>query len=576
MAKQKKKSKDPDVRALCHRGQYDAAEEFLLAALTRDPADTSAKFQYAHLLNETNRFALAEQHIRAALQADSANPEYLAVLGFALHKQGKFEEGRALYQQALDLEPSCPLALRSMGILWLDVGKFKLAAESLSKSAACDAKDAKTYNCLGLSLQAQNRLDEAISAFSSAISLRPSYENAHQNLVSAYERSNRLADARRCLKSAKQACPGSRVFDLAEAVILRREQRFEEAIKLLEGKTEPHGSLTDAKRRHELAVLYDITRQTNRAFAEFQAFNKAATLAYGITTERKAPYLAGILKCHETVSKQWVSRWRPDPDPPPASESPTFLVGFPRSGTTLMQKVLGSHSAIYAADEVQAMFALAARWKAAGGDYPVLLANLAQPGLKQARDFYFQFHKSDPNWRSSPFFVDKNPLMIQHAVALHRLFPEGKFVFTVRHPCDCVLSSYVQMFEPNDAMVWFYDLDDIVTLYATVMNLWERYLSALPLRVHYVRYEDVVEDFRGSMTNLLDFLGLAWEDQLVSFHKSADGSGAVRTASYEQVSKPLYADAAFRWHRYAEHLEPYLDRLAPYAKRFGYSMEVTR
>ena len=166
--------------------------------------------------------------------------------------------------------------------------------------------------------------------------------------------------------------------------------------------------------------------------------------------------------------------------------------------------------------------------------------------------------------------IDKLPLNIIAAGLIHRIFPEARFVFAQRHPCDCVLSCFMQNFALNDAMANFLDLEDAARLYDKVMTLWLQYQSALPLQVHTVCYEILIEDFEETLTPLLDFLGVDWDEGLRDYTETAYRRGKIKTPSYNQVTQPLYTHARGRWQRYRQHLQPVLPLLLPWAERFGY------
>ena len=166
--------------------------------------------------------------------------------------------------------------------------------------------------------------------------------------------------------------------------------------------------------------------------------------------------------------------------------------------------------------------------------------------------------------------LDKFPMNTLLVGLLHRVFPQAKFVFALRHPCDVVLSCFMQDFSLNNTMANFCTLADAVRMYTRTMELWQHYRAALPLAVHAIRYEDVVDDFDGQVAALCGFLGVPWREDLRDFSGKALARGRIDTPSYEQVSRPIYRDARYRWQRYRKYLEPHLPALQPWIERFGY------
>jgi hypothetical protein len=153
---------------------------------------------------------------------------------------------------------------------------------------------------------------------------------------------------------------------------------------------------------------------------------------------------------------------------------------------------------------------------------------------------------------------------------IHRVFPDAKFILALRHPCDCVLSCFMQTFKLNDAMANFLSLDQSARLYVAAMELWSAYRQKLNLDVHVVKYEDLIQDFEGTCKSLISFLGLEWDDNLYNYQKTALDGGRIKTASYSQVVLPLYKQAVGRWINYREQMQPVLPTLQPWIEAFGY------
>jgi hypothetical protein len=168
--------------------------------------------------------------------------------------------------------------------------------------------------------------------------------------------------------------------------------------------------------------------------------------------------------------------------------------------------------------------------------------------------------------------VDKMPLNIARLPIIHRLFPDARIVFALRHPYDVVLSCFITNFSLNYAMANFLDLGDAARLYDLTMRCWVRCNEVFPLRMHDIRYEALVEDLEGSVRPLLDFLGLEWEEGMLDHRRAAAERGYVATASYAQVVEQVYGRARGRWRRYREELGDVLPMLEPWAHRFGYDV----
>ena len=199
------------------------------------------------------------------------------------------------------------------------------------------------------------------------------------------------------------------------------------------------------------------------------------------------------------------------------------------------------------------------------------MAELVPAHQEELRQIYFEELDSHLGSEGrSAIIVDKLPLNIVEAGLIHRIFPQARFLFAQRHPCDCVLSCFMQSFYINEAMVNFLDLEDAARFYDKVMTLWQKYLSVLPLEVHTVRYENLIEAFEETLTPLLDFLGVEWDDSIRNYTETASRRERIYTPSYNQVTQPLYTRARGRWERYSKNMQPVLPTLLPWARRFGY------
>jgi hypothetical protein len=169
--------------------------------------------------------------------------------------------------------------------------------------------------------------------------------------------------------------------------------------------------------------------------------------------------------------------------------------------------------------------------------------------------------------------IDKNPLYTLRGPLIHRVFPDARFIFALRHPCDVVLSCFMQNFRVSQMTASFLDLRNAALFYDRTMAYWEQCRALFGLDVHTVRYEDLVEDVEAQMRPLLGWLGLQWEPKVLDHQQTAQERGYIRTPSYAQVTEQVYTRASGRWTRYREQMEPVLPILAPWAERYGYSLD---
>ena len=274
------------------------------------------------------------------------------------------------------------------------------------------------------------------------------------------------------------------------------------------------------------------------------------------------------------ASAQRLADWFAENDPAPVTTglkgpAPVFQVGFPRSGTTLLEQMLDAHPAIETLEEKDAIGPVIR----AIGDTPDRLARLASLGadeINAVREAYWREARPDGPPGKGHVFIDKYPMNLVWLGPLMRVFPDAKVIFCLRDPRDCVFSAFQQRFAVNPEMYRTLEIGECAELYDAAMRAGQAALAsdhAVP--VHTVRYEDLVADYRGVMDGLLDFLGVGWDEAVAGYREKAE-SKRIKTPSAPQVVKPLYTGSIGKWRCYDFALEAVQGRLAAWVKEYGY------
>ncbi|WP_162987113.1 sulfotransferase family protein [Sphingomonas paeninsulae] len=197
----------------------------------------------------------------------------------------------------------------------------------------------------------------------------------------------------------------------------------------------------------------------------------------------------------------------------------------------------------------------------------------AQPvveGIEQHCDRYYSEAARYVDLKAGSLLVDKFPMHLTKVPVMHRLFPHANFILALRHPYDVVLSCFITSFRLNNAMTNFLDLKTAAETYDLVFNYWEQCISVIPTNVHVFRYESMIVDREAELRSLFKYLELDWDGSALDHTRTAVDRGVISTASYSQVTEPIYSRATGRWERYREHMTGVLPILAPWAERFGY------
>ena len=528
-----------------------------------------------NLGNALEKLGKPEEAVASYRQALSIKPDYAEAhnnLGNAFKDLGKLEKAMASYRKALAIKPDYAQAHYNMGNASRDLGLPGRAVDCYQQALSIKPDYAEAHNNLGNAFRKLRKFDEATASFHAALAIKPDFAEAHSNLASALEKANRTDALRDALANAKQSCPGHPLLALGEARILKLDGDYAAARAVLEETMDPSaGANFMTPRAHLLGDLCDRLGDVEAAFGYFEEGNNWHRKSPEAKRADGSRFSARIDVSAKRFTADWIANWQPL-EGGNGRTDPVFMVGFPRSGTTLLDTILRSHPAITVVEEEPTVDRMRKALGRLPGGEPDGLVQLDPADLAGLRQAYFAEldRHLDPEDRSS-VVVDKLPLNIIEAGLIHRIFPQARFLFSLRHPCDCVLSCFMQNFGLNDAMANFLDLGDAARLYDKVMTLWQQYQDALPLAVHTVRYESLVESFEETLTPAFEFLGVDWDDGVRDYAETARARGRIDTPSYNQVTQPLYTRSQGRWENYREQLQPVLPILLPWAERLGYA-----
>jgi hypothetical protein len=254
---------------------------------------------------------------------------------------------------------------------------------------------------------------------------------------------------------------------------------------------------------------------------------------------------------------------------------PVFMVGFPRSGTTLLDQMLNAHPRIVVIEEQATLRPLQNRYISdqAGLDQ---LDKLDVATLESARSEYFSLReryaakKNPGRLMSDAILVDKFPLNILSLPLIYKLFPDARVIVSLRDPRDVCLSNFMQLYKLNASMFHFLDMDSTVRYYGDVMGAYLHYRETLPLAFHELRYEDLIADPESRTREICKFLGIDWHEDMVNYRRSLE-SRIISTPSYRQVARPLYRDSIARWKHYEQLIPGAFERLEPFVQEFSYA-----
>jgi hypothetical protein len=256
---------------------------------------------------------------------------------------------------------------------------------------------------------------------------------------------------------------------------------------------------------------------------------------------------------------------------PSTADSPVFVVGFPRSGTTLLELSLDSHPQLKSMDEQRFVQDALDDLVAAGATYPRRLRDVSREALDHVRTGYWQRVARKLTLAPGQRLVDKNPLNILRLPVIRRVFPNARIVLAVRHPCDVILSCYMQQFRAPDFALLCRSIASLAHGFRRTFDYWYSHSALLAPAVHELKYEEFVRDFEKGTRALAEFLELPWADTMLRPAERAQAKGFISTPSYAQVTQPVNQQSVDRWRRYEKYFGDALPPLAPYLERWGYT-----
>lgn len=373
------------------------------------------------------------------------------------------------------------------------------------------------------------------------------------------ERSNPTGEVRALIDGAVAAGADPWNFALLEALLAWRDLKPHDALSWL---TKADATREPVRVRQLEAKAHDRLGNSQAAFEAATAMNRAVR-DYEQWRQRGAVFRRGLRKFSEQITPGWSASWKPAC--PGLHRAPVFLVGFPRSGTTLLYTFLMGHPDMAVIEEVPTLGLIADQIGSVAR-----ISELDEVHIEQLRTFYVdRMNQVVPDFRER-LVIDKLPLNMLNAPLIYRLFPDARIIFAQRHPCDCVLSGFFQSFAMNPAMACFLNIGDAAGLYDVAMDVWTHSKSALPLDVHCIAYEKMVEQPERELRDVIAFLGLDWHPGVLDHRSTAWERGTIGTPSYDQITSPITTRSIGRWRRYEAQLRPALPLLLPWAARLGY------
>lgn len=563
-------------------GKFNESLDCLERVIALQPGWAEAHNNLANTARRLGRMDRAEQYYRQALALNPSYAEAHSNLAFLLSSQGRYDEAAAVAQRAIELRPRLVDAYLNLAEVELSRHRHDAALRALDMLGAFAPRHPAALVARAKVFNQIERLDEALGFARQAVTLAPQSAEAHNTLATVLQA---LAQTDEALDHFEQAAqlPGVLAEEalVGRATLLMEAGRNDEALAAFEralevfpgslpaltGRADAHtftagdpdiaaleACLAEGERRSlqdrisahfALGKAYLDIKDPARAFDRFDVGNRMKRASFTYDSVAAGQWMKRIA---EAFTPELFARLRGKGEP---SELPVFILGMPRSGTTLIEQIASSHPQVTGAGELSALRLVVE----GSGLFPDRLPGMTgEDAARLGRDY---LSRIAPLARGRARVVDKMPANFLYAGLIPLILPGARIIHSRRDPVDTCLSCYTKLFSGEQQFT--YDQTELGEFYRYYERLMAHWRAVLPAqRFIEVDYEAVVDDLEGEARRLIDFLGLPWDDACVRFHEN---DRVVRTASVNQVRQPIYKTSKGRWQAYADRLGPLLAAL---------------
>jgi len=529
------------------QGRLDLAAASLKRAVTLQPALAEGHYGLALVLRAQGELGQAADCFRQALNLRPAYAEALNDLGILLHELGRPDESIACLRKALSLRPDAAETHHNLGIVLQAQGRLEEAVDSYRRAIAMKPDYAKAHNNLGRALKAQGKLNDALASYNRALTCQPEFAEAYNNSGIIFNELGNKEDAIDCFKKAIAIKPDhANAFKGLTAIV--RFSEVDDVVTAMKSIYDKREDMPDGDR-------IDLGFALGKAYEDLNDYEKAFECILEANTLKRKSYEFSIAESRaffERIKQVFTDEFFSLHNGSGNQDgTPIFIVGMPRSGTTLVEQIIASHPLVHGAGELPFLANL--YQEICTGDtsalFPLCIPDLdSETYMSMGSEYIGRIRGFSGN---ALFITDKMPYNFIRIGLIKAILPNSKIIHCKRDPMDNCLSIFKNDFQGMHG--YAYDMTELGQYYNLYLDLMDHWHTVLPGFIHTIEYEELVADQRGRTQLLLDFCGLHWDDACLNFHKN---KRIVSTASLAQVRRPIYTDSVALWKRYGKRLEP--------------------
>jgi len=505
-------------------------------------------------LEKEEKFAEAEKLYRQILTRHPDNVSAMRLWAGLGIREKRYADAETLLQQAVKVAPGFSRALADLCAVQLEQEKYDDVVKSATTLIKLKPRSTDGHIWLAAATAGAGHYQDAVGYYDKALEIAPNHGGALCGKGNACRTMGDSDGAIAAYRQSKKANPlhAEAYWSLANLKTFRFEDsEVDDMLALLDDERIPTDG--QVQLNNALGLEFDGRKEYERAFEFIDRGNilrREHEFYDRVENEERTDLSIEVFTPHFLRDKAGHG----DPDP-----APIFIVGLPRSGSTLLEQILSSHSKVdgtHELPEIGKTVRANAELTTPSARYPASIANIDADGLRQLGAEYIERtrrHRGD-----RPFFTDKNPNNFVHVGLMQLILPNAKIINARRHPLDSCFGSYKQLFAQGQPFT--YDLVELGEYYLQYQRLMDHWHDVLPGKVLDVQYEEVVADLDGQVRRILDYCELGWEESCLRFHET---SRSVKSASSEQVRRPIYTSAVNTWRHYEQHLGPLIEVLEP-------------
>jgi tetratricopeptide (TPR) repeat protein len=494
----------------------------------------------------------------------------------SLWNEGREADALDLFREAIRQEPNNVRCYVMAARAYADKFYFDRMEQTFEQLVRRAPRHPGVHHYIGETFGLLKLPNRAIASYQRAANLPGGGAPTWMELASLFERAHQLDEAEELIERTVRSGFDLPSVSLVRGRIQRRQNRLEQAESTFRGLIEKtRDSEWACQAWAEIALMKDAQGDYAAAvttIAHCKQLQKAHEEPYWATSKK---IHAPLIELNQAIDRETLRGWR-DATSDLAVHRTALLTGFPRSGTTLIEQVLDSHTDLVSSEERDFIGREVVHATSARRGQTTVLEALNELSIREIQSFRERYFAAMEYLLGEPvsgrMHLDKNPAYNVAIPLMLRVFPETRLVIALRDPRDVVLSCYLRYLPLNAVSVQFLDVERTAQRYAQDMSAWLKLREILDVPWCEVRYEDTVADLQGQARRALDMLGLAWQDQVLYYRERLHGKKHVTSPTYEAVAQPIYTRAVGRWKNYEQLLAPAFDTLAPFIREFGYDI----